>query len=163
MPSPWREPTTTADGKPPACSPAVAARMSYVRRRDTGPEIALRRALHARGLRFRVDVRPTPRLRGRADIVFTRRRVAVYVDGCFWHACPAHGVVPKSNSEWWREKLAATVERDRRADELLRDEGWSVVRVWEHEDVEAAAERVVAALAVHMRQQSAGVRRSAAT
>src|SRR3712207_6371224 len=122
--------------------------MSVVRRRDTGPEVALRRALHAYGLRFRVDVRPTPRLRGRADIVFTRRRVAVYVDGCFWHACPQHGVLPKSNVEWWRQKLAATAQRDRRADEVLRDEGWRVVRVWEHEDVDGAPDRVLAALAM---------------
>ena len=116
--------------------------MSVVRRRDTRPEVALRRELHARGLRFRVDARPTPRVRGRADIVFTRRRIAVYVDGCFWHACPDHGVVPKSNTEWWMEKLAATVARDRLAEEVLHSEGWSVVRVWEHEDAKDAADRI---------------------
>lgn len=120
--------------------------MSVVRRRDTGPEVALRRVLHARGYRFRVDVRPTPHLRGRADIVFPRKRVAVYVDGCFWHACPEHGVLPKSNTAWWREKLSATVDRDRRSDDVLRSEGWTVVRVWEHEDAEVAAERVLAVL-----------------
>ena len=150
MPSPPEAPAPPTDRKPPASNAAIAARMSLVRRRDTGPEVALRRVLHARGLRFRVDVRPTPALRGRADIVFSRRRVAVYVDGCFWHGCPEHGVLPKSNSEWWRQKLVATAERDRRANEVLRDEGWGVVRIWEHEDVEAAADRVVAALGRRM-------------
>ncbi len=112
------------------------------RRRDTGPELALRRALHARGLRFRVDHPPVADIRCRADIAFTRARVAVFVDGCFWHACPEHGNVPAANRDWWQAKLTANVERDRRNDRALRDAGWEVIRVWEHEAVTGAAERV---------------------
>ena len=82
--------------------------------------------------------------RGRADVVFTRARVAVYVDGCFWHKCPIHATAPKSNSEWWREKLEANVRRDRDIDRRLVEAGWSVVRIWEHEDPKAAADRVEA-------------------
>lgn len=120
--------------------------MAKVARRDTRPELELRRVLHARGLRYRVDVAPEPELRGRADIVFRQARVAVYVDGCFWHSCPDHGVLPKGNREWWRAKLEATVQRDRTTERTLRDLGWMVVRVWEHEDPDEAADRVEAAL-----------------
>lgn len=120
--------------------------MARVARRDTRPELELRRVLHRRGRRYRVDVAPDTSLRGRADIVFRQARVAVYVDGCFWHSCPEHGVLPKGNREWWREKLAATVRRDRSTEAALRERGWAVVRVWEHEDPELAADRVEAAL-----------------
>lgn len=120
--------------------------MARVARRDTRPELAIRRELHARGLRYRVDVSPVPSLRGRADILFRPARVAVYVDGCFWHSCPEHGVLPKGNREWWRDKLAATVRRDRNTDSTLAELGWRVVRVWEHEDPVAAADRIEAAL-----------------
>lgn len=120
--------------------------MARVARRDTRPELALRRELHARGLRYRVDKRPDPTLRGRADLLFRRYRVAVYVDGCFWHGCPEHGVLPKGNREWWRAKLATTVRRDRATEATLRDLGWTVLRVWEHEDPVAAADRVEAAI-----------------
>lgn len=117
--------------------------MSRQGRRDTGPEIQLRRALHARGLRFRV-VYPVPGQRRRTiDIAFTRRKVAVFVDGCFWHGCPEHGVRPRSNSAWWREKLAANQARDRDTDRLLEEAGWAVVRVWEHESVDHAARMVL--------------------
>lgn len=120
--------------------------MARVARRDTRPELELRRVLHARGRRYRIDVSPDPALRGRADIVFARPQVAVYVDGCFWHSCPEHGVLPKGNREWWRAKLEATVRRDRSTEAALRERGWKVVRVWEHEDPELAADRVEAAL-----------------
>ncbi len=116
--------------------------MSRVARRDTRPEVALRRELHARGLRYRVDVAPVSDLRGRADVVFRPARVAVYVDGCFWHSCPRHGVLPKSNREWWRTKLQATVLRDRAAEKTLSRLGWEVLRVWEHEDPVEAADRI---------------------
>jgi DNA mismatch endonuclease (patch repair protein) len=116
--------------------------MARVVRRDTRPELAIRRELHARGLRYRVDVSPVPSLRGRADILFRQARVAVYVDGCFWHSCPEHGVLPKGNREWWREKLAANVRRDRSTESTLAELGWRVVRVWEHEDPVAAAGRI---------------------
>lgn len=120
--------------------------MARVARRDTRPELELRRELHARGLRYRVDANPVSTLRGRADILFRRARVAVYVDGCFWHSCPAHGVLPKGNREWWRAKLEATVRRDRATDSTLEKLGWKVVRVWEHEDAVAAADRIEAAV-----------------
>jgi len=120
--------------------------MAKVARRDTRPELEIRRELHARGLRYRVDVRPVPSLRGRTDILFRRARVAVYVDGCFWHSCPDHGVLPKGNREWWRKKLAATVRRDRTTDSTLAELGWRVLRVWEHEDPVAAANRIEAAV-----------------
>jgi DNA mismatch endonuclease (patch repair protein) len=113
---------------------------------NTGPELALRRELHRRGLRYRVHTAPVPGLRCRPDVVFSRARVVVFVDGCFWHRCPAHGTSPAANGEWWRRKLDTNVARDRRNDRQLSQAGWSVVRVWEHEDPTEAADRVEAAL-----------------
>ncbi|WP_420752095.1 very short patch repair endonuclease [Rhodococcus sp. O3] len=120
--------------------------MSRQRRRDTAPEVALRRELHRRGLRFFVDRAPLAGLRRRADLVFPRRRLAVYVDGCFWHRCPVHATDPKNNSEWWAAKLAGNVARDRDTDARLAAAGWTVVRIWEHEDPLVAADRVQNAL-----------------
>ena len=117
--------------------------MSRLGRRDTTPELAIRSELHRRGFRFRVDRAPLPGLRSRADIVFGPARVAVYVDGCFWHSCPAHGTRPKANAKWWERKLNRNQERDRETDRVLREHGWAVVRIWEHEDPVAAADRVV--------------------
>lgn len=132
---------------PPAASSEAARKvMRGNRRRDTQPEMRLRRALHARGHRYRVDYPPLPGVRRRADLVFTRRRVAVFVDGCYWHGCPTHGTQPRSNAEYWRAKIARNVERDRETDRLLASAGWRVVRVWEHDPVERAVERVEAAL-----------------
>lgn len=111
-------------------------------RRDTAPELAIRHELWRRGLRYRVDLPPLPGLRRRADLVFTKARVAVYVDGCFWHRCPIHATSPKANSDWWAEKLDANVRRDRDTDRRLEEAAWTVVRVWEHEDAEDAAERI---------------------
>jgi DNA mismatch endonuclease (patch repair protein) len=91
------------------------------------------------GLRYRVDMRADPSLRRRADIVFSRAKVAVFVDGCFWHACPDHGSSPKANAVWWKEKLRTNVTRDRDTDERLRSAGWKVIRVWEHEAPAVAA------------------------
>lgn len=116
--------------------------MQNTRRRDTSPEKLLRSALHRMGLRFRLDRSPLPGMRSRADIVFPRERVAVFVNGCFWHRCPVHGTTPKNNREWWVAKLDGNVERDRRVDEELRRAGWRVVRVWEHEDAQASAAKV---------------------
>ena len=115
-------------------------------RRDTKPEMLLRRALFARGLRYRVDRAPLRGLRRRADIVFAAAKVAVYVDGCFWHCCPQHATMPKNNQQWWIDKLDANVRRDRDTDRQLIDAGWRVVRVWEHEDMQAAADRVMKAV-----------------
>lgn len=132
---------------PGASSPQVSARMSVAPRRDTAPELALRRALHAAGYRYRV-VHPVPGNRRRSiDIAFTRARVAVFVDGCFWHGCPEHGTRPHANAGWWTAKLAANRARDEDTDRLLREAGWQVVRVWEHEPLGDALEAVRAALA----------------
>lgn len=115
--------------------------MSRQRTAGTRPELAIRSELHRRGLRFRVNVGDLP---GRPDIVFTRARIAVQVDGCFWHGCPEHGSVPKSNTEWWRTKLEANRERDVRNDAKLSAYGWLVIRVWEHEDPSAVADTIEA-------------------
>jgi DNA mismatch endonuclease (patch repair protein) len=105
--------------------------MSTLRTTGTGPERALRRELYRRGLRYRVNVATIP---GRPDIALTRVRIAVFVDGCFWHGCPEHAVAPKANADWWRSKLDANVTRDRRTEEHLRETGWIVIRAWEHEN-----------------------------
>lgn len=114
------------------------------RRTDTKPEVALRSELHRRGLRFRKDhpIRVEGRRRIRPDVVFTRARIAVFVDGCFWHGCPDHQVVPKSNPDYWIPKLRRNVERDRAADAALAAEGWTVLRYWEHEDPARGATEV---------------------
>lgn len=130
----------------PATDPATSARMSAQRRRDTKPEIAIRRELHRRGLRYFVDRAPIKGVRRRADLVFPRRKVAVFVDGCFWHSCPQHATFPKNNAQWWTDKLAANVVRDRDTDTRLAEQGWTVIRIWEHEDPLVAAERVQKAL-----------------
>ncbi len=116
------------------------------RRRDTGPELALRRELHSRGMRFRVDHPPIEDVRCRVDIAFTRARVAVFVDGCFWHSCPEHGNLPTANREWWRTKLELNVARDRRNDAAFEEAGWRVIRVWEHESLHDAADRIATAI-----------------
>jgi DNA mismatch endonuclease, patch repair protein len=111
--------------------------------RDTGPEVRLRCELHRRGLRFFVDRPVLAELRRRrVDVVFPRRRLAVFVDGCFWHGCPEHASWPKANAEWWKEKIEANRARDRDTDFRLSEAGWTVVRLWEHEDTVAAADRV---------------------
>jgi DNA mismatch endonuclease, patch repair protein len=114
------------------------------RRRDTGPERQLRSALHAAGLRFRVDmpIRPGGGRPVRPDIVFTRQRVAVFIDGCFWHGCPIHWSRSKTNTPYWDEKVLANRERDARTTAALKADGWTVVRVWEHEEIEAVTHRV---------------------
>jgi DNA mismatch endonuclease (patch repair protein) len=130
----------------PRTDAATSARMAKQRRRDTKPEVALRRELHRVGLRYFVDKAPLPGMRRRADVVFPRRHVAVYVDGCFWHSCPQHATHPKNNAQWWADKLAANVARDRDTDRRLAEAGWTVVRIWEHEDPVIASERVVEAV-----------------
>ena len=115
--------------------------------RDTAPEVKLRRHLHADGYRYRVHMRPLPDLRRTADIVFPRAKVAVFVDGCFWHSCPEHRTSPKTNADWWSEKLERNRERDLETNRRLQEAGWSVVRIWEHEDPRLAAERVKAVIA----------------
>jgi DNA mismatch endonuclease (patch repair protein) len=107
--------------------------MQANRRRDTNPELTLRSALHAAGYRYRVDFRiDLDGARVRPDIVFTRAKVAIFVDGCFWHSCPEHGREPRVNSAYWTPKLQKTRERDRRNTEALCSAGWLVVRIWAH-------------------------------
>ena len=128
-----------------ASSEQAKVRMQQTRRKDTAPELALRSALHRRGLRFRVDRAVLPGSRRRADVVFPGIRVAVFVDGCFWHGCPEHGSMPRANRGFWEEKLAANRRRDRDTDQELDRAGWKVMRFWEHVDPEVAAAEVAAA------------------
>jgi len=116
--------------------------MRKVRQKGTRMELELRSALHRSGLRFRVQLVLLAGSRRRADIVFSRERVAVFVDGCFWHGCPLHGTRPKRNANWWGEKLAKNRERDEDTNDLLGKSGWVVLRIWEHEDVLRAALQV---------------------
>jgi DNA mismatch endonuclease (patch repair protein) len=145
-------PVTTAESQAPKPYPhpkdaGRTANMKANRRTDTKPELRLRSALHALGYRYRKDHRlDLPLRRVRPDIAFTSRKVAVFVDGCFWHACPEHGSKPKNNEWYWSPKLARNVERDREADNALADAGWTVVRLWEHVPVEDAIAAVVQAV-----------------
>jgi DNA mismatch endonuclease (patch repair protein) len=107
--------------------------MRRQRRRDTKPEMQVRRLLHAAGVRFRVDVKLESDLRVRGDIVWHGRKVVVFMDGCFWHGCPTHATQPKANAAWWRAKLAANIIRDVQTDAELAGRGWTVLRYWEHE------------------------------
>jgi DNA mismatch endonuclease (patch repair protein) len=114
---------------------------------DTKPELRLRSLLHSRGLRFRKNLLLRLNERTvRPDIVFTRQRLAVFVDGCFWHRCPQHGTSPRFNTSYWQGKLDRNVERDRQIDEALQRDGWVTVRLWEHESVESAAQHVIESL-----------------
>ena len=133
---------------PKASSESRSANMRAIRRTDTKPELALRRALHRMGYRFRKDYRLDldTGQRVRPDVAFTARKVAVFVDGCFWHACPDHGSKPSVNQGYWAPKLLRNVERDRAADSALELAGWRVVRLWEHVPLEAAVAAVVCAL-----------------
>jgi len=119
------------------------------RSRDTKPELALRSLLHARGLRYRVDFKPLASLRNRADVVFTKARVAVFVDGCFWHGCPEHYYPSKTNTEYWAPKIEANRDRDARVNDLLREAGWTVIRIWEHQNPAIAAADVERAVRIH--------------
>jgi DNA mismatch endonuclease, patch repair protein len=139
----------TVRGKPYPLpvSTGRSANMKANRRTNTKPELALRSALHAMGYRYRKDLRlDLPKRRVRPDIAFTSRKVAVFIDGCFWHACPQHGSQPKNNEWYWSPKLEKNVERDRAADAALADAGWTVVRLWEHVPVTDAVAAVVAAV-----------------
>ncbi len=129
--------------KPPASSLLIRDRMRAQRTRDTAAERALRSALFRRGLRFRVNHKLPGLSRKTFDVVFPRARVAVLVDGCFWHACPVHATWPKANAEWWRNKIEENRRRDVATNEALVAAGWTVVRVWEHVEPEVAAERIV--------------------
>ncbi|MGC4761393.1 very short patch repair endonuclease [Micromonospora sp. DT46] len=123
--------------------------------RDTGPERRLRSLLHQAGLRYRVNARPLRSLRRTADVVFPGAHVAVFVDGCYWHGCPEHYRPARANDQFWREKIDRNRVRDRETDQLLVDAGWTVIRIWEHEDFTTAANRIQEVV----RGQSAGDRK----
>ena len=130
----------STESRPAETVPAsTSARMSTQRRTGTEPEMLLRRQLHAMGLRYRVNM-PLPELpRRRADVTFAKAKLAVFVDGCFWHRCPEHATNPVARGAWWEQKLKGNVARDRETDEHLRRLGWTVMRFWEHEDMTQAA------------------------
>lgn len=112
------------------------------RRRDTKPELILRSLLHSRGLRFRVDSVPFKGVRTRADIVFSKAKIAVFVDGCFWHGCPEHFILPKTNVDYWSTKIAKNKDRDERVDKIMSAAGWAVIHIWEHDDPGLAADLI---------------------
>jgi DNA mismatch endonuclease (patch repair protein) len=107
--------------------------------RNSKPELLIRTQLHAKGLRYRLHRKDLP---GKPDIVFGPSKVAVFVDGCFWHNCPEHGTIPKNNREWWKEKFQRNRERDIRKDRQLKEMGWLPIHVWEHEDPDTAARNI---------------------
>ncbi|MFI2213762.1 very short patch repair endonuclease [Streptomyces sp. NPDC020141] len=135
-----------------ASSDGSRASMRANRSRDTGPELALRRAVHSRGMRYRVAARPIKELRRTADLVFTRAKVAVFLDGCFWHGCPEHHTVAVRNGAYWAAKVERNRTRDLDTNQRLTEAGWAVVRVWEHEDPVEAAARVEAAVSAARRK-----------
>lgn len=125
---------------------ATSLRMGRVRRRDTAAEMSVRRALHALGCRYRLQVPVPGRPRRTIDIAFTRARIAVFIDGCYWHSCPIHGTTAKTNREWWRHKLQANQQRDEDTNRVLNEAGWMVLRIWEHDDPGVAAQRIALAV-----------------
>lgn len=125
-----------------ASSPEARARMRSNKSRDTKPELALRSAVHARGLRYRVSAKPLAGVRRTADLVFPRAQVAVFLDGCFWHGCPEHHTVAAANATFWADKVETNRARDRNTDERLAAAGWVSIRIWEHENPQEAAARV---------------------
>ncbi|MEV5983474.1 very short patch repair endonuclease [Streptomyces sp. NPDC052051] len=138
-----KEPWVPPDGSW-ASSAARRRNMQAIRSRDTKPERLVRSLLHARGLRYRVAARPLPELRRTADIVFRPAKVAVFIDGCYWHGCPEHYVSPKSNPAYWSAKVARNIARDRDTDKQLQAAGWTVLRFWEHSPSEECAAKIAA-------------------
>ncbi|MEU6678319.1 very short patch repair endonuclease [Streptomyces sp. NPDC046925] len=148
-----QEENSEADGEawvPPAGSWASSAakrrNMQAIRSRDTKPERLVRSLLHAQGLRYRVAAKPLPGLRRTADILFRPAKLAVFIDGCYWHGCPEHYTSPKTNAGYWSDKVATNMARDRDTDKQLQSAGWTVLRFWEHEAPEKVAERVAASV-----------------
>ncbi|MEV5105722.1 very short patch repair endonuclease [Streptomyces massasporeus] len=145
---------------PPAGSWASSAarrrNMQAIRNRDTKPEWLIRRLVHAKGLRYRVAAKPLPGLRRTADMVFGPAKVAVFIDGCYWHGCPQHYVPPRTNPGYWSDKVARNVARDRDTDQRLAAAGWTVLRFWEHEPAAECAAQIAAEVATrrpHGRQE----------
>lgn len=132
--------------RPAPSSPSVTDRMSRQARKDTAPELAVRKLLHRSGPRYRVNL-PVPGMPRRTmDIGFPGPKVAVFMDGCFWHGCPEHATQPKANAQWWRAKLDRNMERDEETTRHLEAQGWTVLRFWEHETAADVAAAVIAAV-----------------
>src|SRR5690625_4600671 len=144
---------TTVAGMSWASSERSRRSMRANRGRDTKPEIEVRRLLHALGLRYRVDFPPLGGRR-RADIVFTRQHIAVFIDGCFWHRCPQHATLPRRNANYWLPKLAQNVVRDRETDSILRAAGWRVLRFWEHEEPDVVADIILQEVRTSLRPRN---------
>jgi len=128
--------------KPKASSVAALRRMQAAKPKNTAPEVALRSLIHHKGFRYRIDTRPLRELNRRADIVFRKIKVAIYVDGCFWHGCLLHGTQAKANAAYWSFKIKQNQERDEDTTKILEKAGWKVIRVWEHEDPAKASEKI---------------------
>lgn len=156
-PEPWSAPEGSW-----ASSAANRKSMRGNRSRDTSPELALRRLVHAAGLRYRVAAKPLPGMRRTADLVFRPVRVAVFIDGCYWHGCPEHFVLPKTNPDYWRAKIARNIQRDHDTDDKLAAQGWLVLRFWEHQSSADCAAEVCAAVAERRLAASAAKRTKAA-
>ncbi|MET4924324.1 very short patch repair endonuclease [Streptomyces sp. PSRA5] len=135
--SPWTPPEGSW-----ASSSARRRNMQAIRSRDTKPELLIRRLVHAQGLRYRVATRPLAGLRRTADLVFRPAKVAVFIDGCYWHGCPEHYVAPRTNSGYWSTKVAGNIARDRDTDQRLSEAGWSILRFWEHESPDDCALKI---------------------
>ncbi|MFK4270413.1 very short patch repair endonuclease [Streptomyces milbemycinicus] len=127
-----------------ASSEARRRNMQAIRSRDTKPERLIRRLVHAQGFRYRVAARPLPDLRRTADMVFRPAKVAVFIDGCYWHGCPEHYVPPRTNSGYWSGKVTTNITRDRDTDQRLAEAGWTVLRFWEHQSPDACALTIAA-------------------
>jgi DNA mismatch endonuclease, patch repair protein len=145
---------------PSPSSEAALKRMLAAKPRDTAPEKALRSALHNKGLRFRIDQKPIKELNRRADIVFRSAKVAVFVDGCFWHGCPIHGTQAKANAEFWRNKIEQNQMRDLDTNAQLKKAGWRIVRVWEHDDPQKASQNIYRLVMKRTRNNASGRRAS---
>lgn len=153
-----RRPVALRPGPVPPAPPTALTgqRMRKQKRVNTRPEVTLRTALFARGLRYRINAGPLLGLRRKADILFVGARTAVFVDGCFWHGCPIHSRDTKSNTKWWADKIAANKQRDAETNALLAAAGWQVLRIWEHEDPAEAAERVHVVVRARSAARAAG-------
>lgn len=128
------------------------------RNRDTTPERLLRSLVHAAGLRYRVAAKPLPKMRRTADMVFRPVKVAVYIDGCFWHGCPDHFVMPRTNRPYWEDKISRNIQRDRDTDSRLAEAGWLVLRFWEHLEPQACATTVIEAVTARRQEVEASNR-----
>ncbi|QIR70707.1 very short patch repair endonuclease [Kocuria sp. KD4] len=129
-----------------ASSPLARRVMQGNRSRDTVPEMAVRRLLHAAGLRYRVSIRPEPGLRRTADIVFTKKKIAIFIDGCYWHGCPEHCHLTSSNYDYWLQKIEGNKRRDAQTNAHLRAAGWTVLRYWEHTPAEDVVDEIIGTL-----------------